>query len=186
VRAHGREAHSGSAPDKGVSALLALTKAAQAIAATNDPKGEDALTSVPTIFRSGDAFNVVPAAGEVIADLRAHREEAFDRVIEAVPEDVDGARLERELLRRWPGMDSRAAAAPALARAAEILGAPIHAGARGGASDASHLAATIPLTVDGLGPRGGGAHAPHEFVLTESFAKRARVALAVAAAVLTD
>ncbi|HEX8084954.1 MAG TPA: M20/M25/M40 family metallo-hydrolase [Solirubrobacteraceae bacterium] len=184
VRAHGREAHSGSAPDKGVSALLALTSAAQAIAATHDPKGDDALTSVPTIFRSGDAFNVVPAAGEVIADLRAHSEAAFERVIEAVPQDLGGARLEAELLRRWPGMDSRTAAAPALERAAQLLGEPIHAGSRGGASDASHLAGTIPLTVDGLGPRGGGAHAPHEFVLTESLARRARVALAVTAAAL--
>src|SRR5688572_30500647 len=94
VRAYGREAHSGSAPDKGVSALLALAEAAKAIAATNDPRGEDALTSVPTIFRSGDAFNVVPAAGEVIADLRAHSESAFERVIAALPADVDGARLE--------------------------------------------------------------------------------------------
>ncbi|MDQ3740949.1 MAG: M20/M25/M40 family metallo-hydrolase, partial [Actinomycetota bacterium] len=55
VRAHGREAHSGSAPDKGVSALLALARAAEAIAAHHDPKGPDALTSVPTIIRSGES-----------------------------------------------------------------------------------------------------------------------------------
>ena len=105
-------------------------------------------------------------------------------MIAAVPEDVDGARLETELLRRWPGMDARQAAGPVLARAGELLGEPIHAGARGGASDASHLAGRIPLAIDGLGPRGGGAHAPHEFVLTESLEQRARVALAVAAAAL--
>ena len=184
VRAHGREAHSGSAPDMGVSALLALARAAEAIASRHDPKGEDMLTSVPTVIRSGDAFNVVPARGELIADLRALTETAFERVIAAVPEEVDGARLESELLRRWPGMDAREAAAPMLARAAELLGAPIHAGERGGASDASHLAGTIPVTVDGLGPRGGGAHAPHEFVLAESIVRRARVALAAAAASL--
>jgi glutamate carboxypeptidase len=55
---------------------------------------------------------------------------------------------------------------------------------RGGASDASHFAATIPLTVDGLGPRGGGAHAPGEFVLESSLRPRAEVALAVAVAAL--
>jgi glutamate carboxypeptidase len=184
VRGHGRESHSGSAPDKGVSALLALASAARIIAAQHDPHGPDALTSVPTIFRSGDSFNVVPARGEVIADLRAHRAEAFARVLETVPAEVEGARLEAEMLRYWPGMDAREAAAPALARASELLGAPLHAGARGGASDASHLAGVIPLTVDGLGPRGGGAHAPHEFVAEDSLAKRARVALALTAAVL--
>jgi glutamate carboxypeptidase len=51
---------------------------------------------------------------------------------------------------------------------------------RGGASDASHFAGSIELTVDGLGPRGGGAHTPTEFVLTESLRRRAEVALAVA------
>jgi glutamate carboxypeptidase len=57
--------------------------------------------------------------------------------------------------------------------------------ARGGASDASHFAAAgIPLTVDGLGPRGGGAHTPGEFVLASSLRERAEVALAVAAEVL--
>ena len=184
VRAHGRESHSGTAPDKGINALLALAAAAQAIASRHEPDGADALTSVPTIIRSGDAFNVVPARGEVVADLRAHDDAAFQRVIDAVPAEVGGARLEAELLRRWPGMDAREAAAPTLRAAGELLGAPVHGGARGGASDASHLAGVVPVTIDGLGPRGGGAHAPHEFVLTESLAGRARVALAVAAAAL--
>jgi glutamate carboxypeptidase len=57
-------------------------------------------------------------------------------------------------------------------------------GARGGASDASHLATTVPLTVDGLGPRGGNAHHPDEFLLAESLQPRAEVALAVAQATL--
>jgi glutamate carboxypeptidase len=56
--------------------------------------------------------------------------------------------------------------------------------ARGGASDASHFAATIPLTIDGLGPRGGGAHTPEEFVLAGSLKERAEVALALATQVL--
>jgi glutamate carboxypeptidase len=55
---------------------------------------------------------------------------------------------------------------------------------RGGASDASHFAALIPLTIDGLGPRGGGAHTPEEFVLSASLRQRAEVALAVAVEVL--
>ena len=103
VRAFGREAHSGSAPEKGANALLALTVAAQAVAATNDPAGDHALTSVPTILRSGDAFNVVPAAGELIGDLRARSADAFDAVVAGVPGEVDGVRLEAELLRSGRG-----------------------------------------------------------------------------------
>jgi glutamate carboxypeptidase len=81
-------------------------------------------------------------------------------------------------------MDARETAAPVLARAGELAGIAIHGGARGGASDASHLAGDIAVTIDGLGPRGGGAHAPHEFVSQASLLPRARVALAVAAAAL--
>jgi glutamate carboxypeptidase len=38
--------------------------------------------------------------------------------------------------------------------------------------------------VDGLGPRGGGAHAPHEYVLAGTLRSRAEVALALADAAL--
>jgi glutamate carboxypeptidase len=185
VRAYGREAHSGSAPEKGANALLALTVAAQAVAATNDPTGDQALTSVPTILRSGDAFNVVPAAGELIGDLRARSSDAFERVLAGIPPEVEGVRLEAELLRYWPGMDARASALPVLEHASGLAGMPIHAGARGGASDASHFAGTIGVTIDGLGPRGGAAHNPDEYVLEASLASRAEVALAMIAGALS-
>ena len=107
VLAQGRSAHSGSAPDKGLNALLALATAAQAIAAQHDPHGADHLTAVPTVVRSGDAFNVVPAAGRLIADVRADRLDAFARVLDAVPAEVGGATLTARLVREWPGMDAR-------------------------------------------------------------------------------
>jgi glutamate carboxypeptidase len=184
VNATGRSSHSGSAPDRGINALLALAGAAQAIAACHEPHGPDHLTAVPTVVRSGDAFNVVPATGRLIADVRADRLDAFTRVLDSVPAEIGGANLDARLVREWPGMDARETTAPLLARAGELLGRPVIAADRGGASDASHFAASIPLTVDGLGPRGGGAHAPHEHVLTSSLHTRAQVALGVALAAL--
>jgi glutamate carboxypeptidase len=158
VQAHGRSAHSGSAPDAGRNALLALAAAAQDVAACHDPRGPDRLSAVPTILRSGDAFNVVPADGELLCDLRADQEGAFDAVLRAVPPDVGGATLSARLIRAWPGMDTRERTARLLAEASRRLGAPIIGAQRGGASDASYFAPRIPLTIDGLGPRGGGAH----------------------------
>ena len=178
--ATGRPAHSGSAPDQGANALLALARTAVEIAGHHRPDGPDRLSVVPTVVRSGHAFNVVPARGELIFDLRADRMEAFDAVIGAVPEAVDGVVLEARMERLWPGMDARATTAPVLERASARLGRPIVGVARGGASDASHFAGTIPLTIDGLGPRGGGAHTPDEFVLAASLRERAEVAVAVA------
>lgn len=185
ITAHGRSAHSGSAPDRGRNALLALAQAAQTVAAQHDPHGEAHLTAVPTVMRSGDAFNVVPGAGELFCDVRADDLDAIERVREAIPKTVDDVRLDAELIRRWPGMHSEAAMAPVLEHASGLLGRRIAPASRGGASDASHFAATIPITVDGLGPRGGKAHNPEEFVLEASLQPRAEVALALILSALT-
>lgn len=184
VKATGRAAHSGSAPDQGRNALLGLAQAAISVSRRHDPGGPDRLSVVPTIMRSGEAFNVVPAAGELVFDMRAGDSEAFEAVRAAVPLELDEVTLDARMERVWPGMDSGVATAPLLARAGARLGRTIAGVPRGGASDASHFAAAIPLTVDGLGPRGGGAHTPEEFVLEPSLRERAEVALAVAAEVL--
>jgi glutamate carboxypeptidase len=180
VNAVGRASHSGSAPDHGVNALVALADNAVALAALHAPGGPDRLSVVPTVMRSGEALNVVPAAGELVLDMRADRLEAFEDVRAAVPAQTRGATLHATMERLWPAMDSREATAPLLARAGERVGRRIAGVSRGGASDASHFAATIALTIDGLGPRGGGAHTPDEFVLASSLHERAEVALAIA------
>jgi glutamate carboxypeptidase len=173
VLATGRAAHSGSAPDQGRNALLGLAQAALIVSRHHDPSGPERLSVVPTIIRSGEAFNVVPAAGELVFDMRADSARAFDAVQVAVPAQLDGVTLDARMERVWPGMDSREVAARLLERASARLGRPVTGGQRGGASDASHFAATIRLTIDGLGPRGGGAHSPEEFVLERSLRERA-------------
>ena len=184
VLATGRASHSGSAPDHGLNALLALAQTASAVAARHDPHGPQQLSVVPTVMRSGDAFNVVPAAGELIFDLRAQGLPAFDAVLAAVAPELDGVTLEASMERKWPGMDSTEVTRDLLARASRRLGRTIAGVPRGGASDASHFADTIALTVDGLGPRGGGAHTPGEFVMEPTLRERAEVALAIAHEVL--
>jgi glutamate carboxypeptidase len=168
VGATGRAAHSGSAPDQGRNALIALAQLALALAEHHDPNGPDRMSVVPTVVRSGDALNVVPAEGELLLDMRADGLPAFESVLAAVPAEIAGVRLEGAMQRRWPGMDARAATAELLTGAASRLGRP----------------ASIEWTVDGLGPRGGNAHNPGEFVLTASLEERAQVALALADEVL--
>jgi glutamate carboxypeptidase len=184
VTATGRASHSGSAPDQGRNALLALARTADSVAALHDPAGPEQLSAVPTIMRAGAAFNIVPAAGELIFDLRARSLGAFDAALAAVPSELDEVILEARMERQWPGMDSTALTESLIAAASRRLGRTIGGVPRGGASDASHFAETIPLTVDGLGPRGGGAHTPHEFVLEPALRRRAEVALALAHEVL--
>jgi glutamate carboxypeptidase len=154
------------------------------VAARHDPAGPHRLTAVPTVLRSGDAFNVVPGTGELFCDCRADELDAIEAVLDAIPAEVGGVGLDPQLIRRWPGMHSEAAVAPVLAQASAALGRPVRGVSRGGASDASHFAAAIPITIDGLGPRGGRAHNPGEFVYANSLTPRAEVAIAVLAAVL--
>ena len=103
VTAHGRSAHSGSAPDKGINALLALASAAQAVAGSQDPHGPQRLTAVPTVLHAGDAFNVVPGTGELVCDLRADSLDAFEGVLQALPGRAG---------RRPPGGHSSCASGP--------------------------------------------------------------------------
>src|SRR3954447_22301286 len=93
IRAEGRRAPSGSAPDRGRNALLALAAAAQAVAGCHAPDGPDRLTAVPTVLNSGDAFNVVPGDGELVCDMRADGWDACGRVVDAIPAEVGGATL---------------------------------------------------------------------------------------------
>ncbi len=187
VDAFGRASHSGSEPDQGRNALLALAAVAPRLAAFHDPQGPERLTVVPTIMRSGEAFNIVPPLGELSFDVRSASLDSIEALVDQIPAELDGVRLEAKLTRRWPAMQMAERAAPHLERASRLLGRRIVGTARGGASDASHLAAGAPLlAIDGLGPLGGGSHAPEEHILAASLRTRAEVALALVAALLAD
>jgi glutamate carboxypeptidase len=184
IDAAGVASHAGASPDAGRSALLALATLAVSLTKLHDPSGTGGLSVVPTMLRAGEGINVVPGTGELHVDMRAAGESAFDSVVAAIPETLDGVGLSVHRLRLWPGMDMRKAATEPLARAATMYGRPIVGTSRGGASDASNFAPHVPLAIDGLGPLGASAHSPDEHLLVDSLADRAEVALAVTAALL--
>ena len=148
------------------------------------PTGPHRLTAVPTVLRSGDAFNVVPGARRaVLRPARRRRSTRSRPCSRRSPPSVDGVALERGADPPLAGHALRGGRPRrVLERATAALGRPVAAVPRGGASDASHFAAAIPVTVDGLGPRGGAAHNP-ERVRPRGVAgePRAEVALAVRA-----
>jgi glutamate carboxypeptidase len=184
IDAIGAAAHAGANPDGGRNALLALAALAGSLAEHHGPAGAERLSVVPTMMRSGEGMNVVPGAGELFVDMRADDDASFGPVIAAIPDEIEGVELQVERLRLWPGMDMGEAAAEPLARAGELLGRPIVAASRGGASDASNLAPHLPLAIDGLGPLGAFAHSPDEHLLVDSLRDRAEVALALTTALL--
>jgi glutamate carboxypeptidase len=177
VTVHGRAAHAGLEPEKGVNALLEAARQVLAIAALADPTRGTTVT--PTVARAGTADNVVPAEATIRVDVRVTELDEAARVEAAMAAltpvdpaarvDVAGG------VNRPPMPEAATAALFAVAReVAAAAGLPVPDGtAVGGGSDGNFTAALGVPTLDGLGVVGGGAHSDDEFVLVDSLVDRA-------------
>ncbi|HEX9189485.1 MAG TPA: M20 family metallopeptidase [Vicinamibacteria bacterium] len=184
VRFRGRAAHAGLEPEKGASALAEMARFVAFLEDVAEPSRGTTLTA--TRARAGSASNVVPEEAEVLVDARAWNREEAERVTARLrgyrPADpgvsvsVDGG-LDRPPLEPTPA--SRALYETAR-RVAFELGFELAAARVGGASDGNFTAAAGIPTLDGLGPRGGGAHARDEHVLVADLPLRAALLAALA------
>jgi len=180
---HGRAAHAGLEPEKGVNALVAAAALIARLPALADPaKGT---TVTPTLASAGSAENVVPAEAQVVVDVRVavdgERERldaAFADLAGHAVEAVPGALVEvRGGIDRPPMAESASVRlfplAVAAARECGLEG--VRGVAVGGGSDGNFTAALGIPTLDGLGAIGGGAHTPDEYVLVDALVPRARL-----------
>jgi glutamate carboxypeptidase len=185
VTVHGRAAHAGLEPEKGVNSLVAAAQLITRIATFGDP--QTGTTVTPTVATSGTADNVVPAMTRVRVDARvvaAGEKERVEHLMATLSSDVPGAGVEvTGGLERPPMPESASTTLFEVARsAAAAEGLPAVAGvAVGGGSDGNFTAALGVPTLDGLGAVGGGAHADHEFVLVDTMIDRARLLSAIVA-----
>lgn len=171
----GRAAHAGLEPWNGRSALAEL---AHHVLALPDLADDDRGTTVsPTVAHAGTVTNVIPEHAELRVDVRAWTLDELERVDERmqaldahtpdVRVDVDGG------INRPPMEQSASTELLACAqRVAERLGQEVEAVSAGGASDGNFTAAVGARTLDGLGPRGAGAHADSEWVSLASMHER--------------
>lgn len=177
VRFRGRAAHAGLEPEKGASALSEMARFVLFLEAIAEPALGTTLTAA--LARAGSAANVVPETAEAVVDARAWTREEADRVTRAIldygvvnPEvgfSVEGG-FDRPPLE--PTVASEALYGAARRLAAE-LGLELGSARVGGASDGNFTAAAGIPTLDGLGPRGDGAHARDEHVLVADLPLRA-------------
>ena len=185
VIVHGRAAHAGLEPEKGINSLVAAAQLITRIATFGDPEKETTVT--PTVATAGTADNVVPALTRVRVDARVvapGEKERVEHLMSTLSSDVPGAAVEVSGgLDRPPMPESASTSLFALAvAAAEDAGWPAVRGvAVGGGSDGNFTAAIGVPTLDGLGAVGGGAHADHEYVLTDTMVDRARLVAAIVA-----
>jgi glutamate carboxypeptidase len=176
VTVHGRAAHAGLEPEKGVNALVEAARQVLAVAALADPARGTTVT--PTVASAGTADNVVPAGATIRVDVRVTELAEAARVEAAMaalaPVDP-AARLEVDGgVNRPPMPEAATAALFAVAReVATEAGLPVPDGTVvGGGSDGNFTAALGVPTLDGLGVVGGGAHSDDEFVLVDRLLDR--------------
>jgi glutamate carboxypeptidase len=184
VRFRGRAAHAGLEPEKGASALEEMARFALFLGGLAAPSGGTTLT--PSVARAGSATNVVPEEAELAVDARAWSREEAARVTAAIqvyrPVDPGVAVSVQGGFDRPPLEPSLASDAlfELARRLAGDLGLELGAARVGGASDGNFTAAAGIPTLDGLGPRGGGAHARDEHVLVADLPLRAALVAALA------
>ena len=190
ITAHGRAAHAGLEPEKGINASLELAHQLPIVAALADP--EVGTTVTPTFLRAGTTINTVPAEGTFAVDVRVRSGAEQDRVeerIRALTPILPGARITVDGgPNRAPLEESASAALFARARklAADLGLPPLTGVAVGGGSDGNFTAGIGVPTLDGLGAVGGGAHAEDEHVLVNELPGRTALVAALLADLLAD
>jgi glutamate carboxypeptidase len=177
ITAHGVSAHAGIDPRKGASAIHELAHQIRALEALRDL--ERGISVNVGVIQGGTRGNVIAERASAVVDVR-------------VPTMADAARVEtaiRALAPVNPGVTIEVLGAverPPLERTAGVarlyqqaqlvaasLGHDLEEGATGGGSDGNFTAALGIPTLDGLGPRGDGAHALHEHVVLADLPWRA-------------
>lgn len=185
VNVHGKAAHAGLEPEKGINAGLELAHQMQVIAGFANP--EAGTTVTPTVFSGGTTTNTVPAHAKVNVDVRAktaEEQERVDALMRGLTPSMEGARIELEGGINRPPMERNMAQGlfDRVVELAEKLGIETPtAVAVGGGSDGNFTAGAGVPTLDGLGAVGDGAHAEHEHALVDQIAPRTALLAALIA-----
>lgn len=169
VSIHGRAAHSGVEPERGINAAV---EAARLLLDVQSLSGaQPGLTVNVGRVASGTRPNIVPESAELHVEVRAAGLAELVGTLDAIDERarhpfVDGARISVTRLDVCPPLERSATdGLAALARqVGDGLGLAFDVAATGGASDANFVAALGVPTLDGLGPVGGGDHGVDEWL----------------------
>jgi len=178
----GKAAHSGGNFQDGVSAIEELARKIQSWHRLTDlSKGQ---TVNVGLISGGQSVNTVAPAASCDIDLRYVEPEDRDEVVDSIRQisdtcSVEGTSAEISILGEFrPVKQSEAAAAlfaDYTANAAEA-GLSIEGEFSGGCADSGFAAGVGAPTLCGVGPVGGKAHSPQEYLELETIVPRAQAA----------
>jgi len=187
LRVTGQASHAGLDFEKGQSAILELAHQILAVSRLTDVKR--GTTVNVGVVRGGTRSNVVAAEAVAEVDLRiAHKADGaiMERRIRGLRPVNKKCTLQIEGGINRPPLErtKKVAALFELARkVAGDLGFSLDEVAVGGGSDGNFTAGIGVPTLDGLGPVGEGAHAPHESVVADELPRRAALLAGLIAAI---
>jgi len=183
IKVKGKASHAGSAPERGINALLELSHQILQMKDMSDPK--TGLKMNWTMSSAGNgSHNVIPEHAEAFADVRVNRLDDYDRIEREVREKirtqlVPNAKVEFVFERRRPPLQPSDAGQALGAHAQAIyreLGKElvVDAKAEGGGTDAAFAALqTKNAVVERFGLAGFGAHSTEdEYILVSSIEPR--------------
>ncbi len=176
ITVHGRAAHAGLDPEKGVSAVLELARQTVRLHAMNDL--EKGTTVTVGTLHGGTHSNVVPAEASAEIDLRFSSTELGrwleHEILNLKPFDpraqlVVSGEINRPPLERTDKVERLYERARSIAA---MLDFDLGEASVGGASDGNFVGAMGVPVLDGLGIEGDGAHAAHEHILADNIPLR--------------
>lgn len=175
ISAHGRAAHAGLEPEKGINSSVEIAHLILKLEALEN--SEHGTTVVPTMIRSGNTTNTVPDLAVLDIDARSYSQADLIRVdaaIRSLATAHPDARFEiGGGLNRPPLEPSSTKELFEIAqRVANEMSFTIEGVAVGGASDGNFAAATGARVLDGMGAIGAGAHAQNEWASVKGLDER--------------
>ncbi len=189
VTVHGKAAHAGLDPTGGASAILELSHVIQKLFGMNDP--DAGITINVGTIDGGVQPNVIAPHSTAVVDVRVPtvaEGSRIEKMIHGMQPETPGVRLRvegaigRPSMERTPRNDALWQQARSLAA---DLGLEIGRAKVGGGSD-GNTTSQYTATLDGLGPVGHGAHAPHEFLYIDKTLDRAALLTLLLLAPPTD
>ncbi len=181
---HGRAAHAGLDPDKGINAIHELAAQITRLEKWNDPR--HGVTVNADLVDGGTRTNVIADTAKATFDLRAWRladMRALERRFRSLKPIRRGVKLEIQGSFSRPPLERKHSAALFLRAKslAKQMGFSLGEAAAGGGSDGNFTAALGIPTLDGFGAVGEGAHSAHEHVLYKTMPQRAALLAALLA-----
>ncbi len=170
LHVQGRSAHAGAEPEKGASAIRVLAKKILDLEALADLSLGTTVNA--GVIQGGTHPYVVPEEAKAEIDIRVPTLAEQQRVLNAMRavvehEDLPGTRaslkgqFHRPPMEPAPGIEALQAI---VEEEGHALGLPVQWVHTGGASDGNNISASGVPTIDGMGPAGGGAHSPDEYM----------------------